>query len=438
MDSGAIAALIIFGLTYAIIASGRFHRTVAALLGAVAMIIVGKLIGFYAQHQVFQAIDWGTIFLLMGMMIIVGLLSETGFFHFLALKITKLSRGRLWPLMLLLASVTAVASAFLDNVTTVLLMAPIVINISRTLEIDPMPFLIVEIFSSNIGGTATLIGDPPNIMIASRAGLSFIDFLVHLTPIVLVVFLISMGLVRFMFRRGLNQRVEGISKVLEIDEREAINDWPLLRKAEAVLGVTLFLFIIHSWLGFEPWVVAIFGATLLLALTMANPERALKHVEWTTLVFFMALFIIVGGLERAGVIELIAEGMVKITKGHLFLTWMMILWGSAIASALVDNIPFTAAMIPLIIAMSKTPAFAAQLGGFAINPLWWALSLGACLGGNGTLVGASANVVVAGISENMGHPISFLGFMKEGLPFTFVSLIIASLMLYLWVFLLRL
>lgn len=437
MTLAAIAALAIFGLTYAIIASGWLHRTVAALLGAVVMIVIGSSLGFYNQAQVFTAIDWGTIFLLMGMMVIVGLLSETGFFRFLALEIAKLSRGRLWPLMLLLASVTALASAFLDNVTTVLLMAPVVINVSRTLKIDPTPFLMVEIFSSNIGGTATLIGDPPNIMIASRIGLSFNDFLLHLTPIVLVVFLISMLLLRFLYRKDLAQTLDGVAEVLALDEGAALEDRPLLRKALIALGITLLLFIIHGWLGLEPWIVAILGATLLLIMSLADPERALKHVDWSTLVFFGGLFIIVGGLEQAGIMEWIAEGMIVLTRGHLLQTLMIILWGSGLAAALIGSVPFTAAMIPLIIAISKTPIFAAQLAGFPINPLWWALALGACLGANGTLIAHPANMVVAGISESTGHPIPFLRFLRVGLPFTFASLVAASLMLYLWVLLLR-
>lgn len=437
MALAAIAALAIFGLTYAIIASGWLHRTVAALLGAVAMIVIGSSLGFYNQAQVFTAIDWGTIFLLMGMMVIVGLLSETGFFRFLALEIAKLSRGRLWPLMLLLASVTALASAFLDNVTTVLLMAPVVINVSRTLKIEPTPFLMVEIFSSNIGGTATLIGDPPNIMIASRIGLSFNDFLLHLTPIVLVVFLISMLLLRFLYRKDLAQTLDGVAEVLALDERAALEDRPLLRKALIALGITLLLFIIHGSLGLEPWIVAILGATLLLIMSLADPERALKHVDWSTLVFFGGLFIIVGGLEQAGIMEWIAEGMIVLTRGHLLQTLMIILWGSGLAAALIGSVPFTAAMIPLIIAISKTPIFATQLAGFPINPLWWALALGACLGANGTLIAHPANMVVAGISESTGHPIPFLRFLRVGLPFTFASLVAASLMLYLWVFLLR-
>ncbi|MGQ9478052.1 MAG: ArsB/NhaD family transporter [Candidatus Bipolaricaulia bacterium] len=437
MTLAAIAALAIFGLTYAIIASGWLHRTVAALLGAVAMIVIGSSLGFYNQAQVFAAIDWGTIFLLMGMMVIVGLLSETGFFRFLALGIAKLSRGRLWPLMLLLASVTALASAFLDNVTTVLLMAPVVINVSRTLKIDPTPFLMVEIFSSNLGGTATLIGDPPNIMIASRIGLSFNDFLLHLTPIVLVVFLISMLLLRFLYRKDLAQTLDGVAEVLALDERAALEDRPLLRKALIALGITLLLFIIHGSLGLEPWIVAILGATLLLIMSLADPERALKHVDWSTLVFFGGLFIIVGGLEQAGIMEWIAEGMIVLTRGHLLQTLMIILWGSGLAAALIGSVPFTAAMIPLIIAISKTPIFATQLASFPINPLWWALALGACLGANGTLIAHPANMVVAGISEGTGHPITFLRFLRVGLPFTFASLVAASLMLYLWVFLLR-
>ncbi|MGQ9602284.1 MAG: ArsB/NhaD family transporter [Candidatus Bipolaricaulia bacterium] len=437
MTLAAIAALAIFGLTYAIIASGWLHRTVAALLGAVAMIVIGSSLGFYNQAQLFAAIDWGTIFLLMGMMVIVGLLSETGFFRFLALGIAKLSRGRLWPLMLLLASVTALASAFLDNVTTVLLMAPVVINVSRTLKIDPTPFLMVEIFSSNLGGTATLIGDPPNIMIASRIGLSFNDFLLHLTPIVLVVFLISMLLLRFLYRKDLAQTLDGVAEVLALDERAALEDRPLLRKALIALGITLLLFIIHGSLGLEPWIVAILGATLLLIMSLADPERALKHVDWSTLVFFGGLFIIVGGLEQAGIMEWIAEGMIVLTRGHLLQTLMIILWGSGLAAALIGSVPFTAAMIPLIIAISKTPIFATQLASFPINPLWWALALGACLGANGTLIAHPANMVVAGISEGTGHPITFLRFLRVGLPFTFASLVAASLMLYLWVFLLR-
>lgn len=432
MNPQAIVAVSILGFAYflIIVEKIRIHRTVASMIGAGLMIIAGTWMGFLTEEQAIEAIDWKTIFLLLGMMIIVGTLSETGLFQYIAIKMAKLANGNLWKIMLYFCVITAVMSAFLDNVTTILLMVPVTVGIGTTLEITPIPFLIAEVLASNIGGTATLIGDPPNIMIASGANLKFIDFIIHLAPIAVAIFFVTIFSFKFLFREGLQQKPSNIEEVMKKDEREEIQYPDLLKKALIVLGITLTLFMLQGQIGLHSWMVSLVGATLLLTLTLVHPERALHHVEWPTLVFFAAIFIMVGGIVNTGVIDLLAKNALSLTKGHLFLTLMVILWISGIVSAFLDNIPYTAIMIPLVMAISKSPAFAAQISHFDINPMWWALSLGACLGGNGSLIGASANVVMAGISEDRGYPLTFAGFLKKGMPVTLLSLSVSSLLLY--------
>ena len=309
-------------------------------------------------------------------------------------------------------------------------------SITLSLKLNPVPFLISEVLASNIGRTATLIGDPPNIIIGSGAGLSFNDFIINLGPIVVVIFVVALFFLRYVFRSHLSQKPENIEEVLAMDEWEQIKDPVLLKKSLGVLGFVIVLFFLHSALHLEPSTVALLGAALLLIITMEHPDRALHQVEWGVLLFFAGLFVIVKGVEEAGLIEKVALLAVELTGGNLVVAMFVILWVSAIASAIIDNIPFTATMVPLVNSMSSSPELAAQISQLDGNPLWWALSLGACLGGNGTLIGASANVVVAGISERMGYPISFREFLKYGAPLTFITVFISGILLYVKTFIL--
>lgn len=416
-----VVATIIFLLTYGLIISEKIHRTVAALLGAVLVLVLGII----EQEKAIEAIDFNTLGLLTGMMIIVGITRRTGVFEYLAIKAAKLAKGDPWKIMLALAVITAVASAFLDNVTTVLLMVPVTISITSELGFKPIPFLITQILASNIGGTATLIGDPPNIMIGSATGLTFMDFVLNLTLPVIIVFIVTLAILKLYYRKELAAVPSENSKIMDFDERQAIKDYALLKKSLAVLGLTILGFVLHGVLGLESATIALAGATLLLLLTKEEPEDILLAVEWPTMFFFIGLFILVGALESVGIIEWIAELSLDATKGALLPTTMIILWLSAIASSVVDNIPFVATMIPLIQKMG-------ELGGIEnLNPLWWALALGADLGGNGTLVGASANVIVAGLAEKQGVPISFKGFIKIAFPLMLVSIVISTVYIYL-------
>ncbi|NOZ58563.1 MAG: ArsB/NhaD family transporter [Euryarchaeota archaeon] len=437
METPELFAAAVLLVSYALIVTEKVHRTVAALAGGALIITLGPFFGLIDReeypseiHFMSEAVDWNTIGLLLGMMIIVGILKDTGIFEFIAVKTAKLSRGDPWRIMLLFATTTAILSAFLDNVTTVLLIAPVTVSITLSLKLNPVPFLISEVLASNIGGTATLIGDPPNIIIGSGAGLSFNDFIVNLGPIVLVVFGVSLLFFKYVFRSHLSQKPENIEEVLAMNEWDQIKDPVLLKKSLAVLGFVILLFFLHSALHLEPSTVALLGAALLLLITMEHPDRALHQVEWGVLLFFAGLFVIVKGVEEAGLIEEVAMLAVDLTGGNLVVAMFVILWVSAVASAIIDNIPFTATMVPLVHSMSTSPELAAQIAQLGGNPLWWALALGACLGGNGTLIGASANVVVAGISERMGYPISFKEFLKYGAPLTFITVFISGILLY--------
>ncbi|WP_456475424.1 ArsB/NhaD family transporter [Candidatus Pyrohabitans sp.] len=441
MDTPQLFAAAVLLVSYALIVTEKVHRTVAAMGGAALIIALGphfKLIDSQTysseMHFLVEAIDWNTIGLLLGMMIIVGILKDTGVFEYIAVKTAKLSRGDPWKIMLLFASTTALLSAFLDNVTTVLLIAPVTISITLSLKLNPVPFLITEILTSNIGGTATLIGDPPNIIIGSGAGLSFNDFIVNLGPIIIIVFIIIMAFLKIRFKTYLSQKPENIDEILAMDEREQIKDYDLLKKSIFVLSFVITLFFLHSALNLEPSTVALLGAVLLLFLSFEHPDKVLRKVEWSVLLFFAGLFVIVKGVEEAGLIEQTARATVELTGGNLVVAIFIILWVSAIASAIIDNIPFTATMVPLVYTMSSDPVFASQIAQLGTNPMWWALALGACLGGNGTLIGASANVVVAGISERMEYPITFKEFLKYGVPVTLISVSVAGIILYIKTF----
>jgi Na+/H+ antiporter NhaD/arsenite permease-like protein len=435
-----IATTVIFVAAYALIASERVHKTTAALSGAALMLLTGILTqeeAFHGREHV-HGVDWNTILLLIGMMTIVAITKETGVFEWIAIKSAKIARGQPMAIIALTSLVTAVLSALLDNVTTVLLVAPVIIVVCRTLETDPVPFLICCILASNIGGTATLIGDPPNIMIASVASLTFLDFLKINGPIIIVVFIVYLAVLRCALGPRLKVSEECRLRVLEFDESKTIHDPKLLVRCLAVIGLTLTGFMVHGTLELEPATIALTGAALLLLLYGKSPTKILEEVEWPTIFFFMGLFIMVSGLVKVGVVRLLASGALDLTGGHTPTMTHLIMWLSAIASGIVDNIPFVATMNSLVVDVAESmtgETGRAALHDPSIVPLWWALSLGACLGGNMTLVGASANVVVAGIAAGAGHHISFVRFLKYGVPITLITVAICTA--YVWLLFLR-
>lgn len=409
----------VFCLTYAIIISEKIHRSVIALTGAGLMILLGVL----NQERAIEGIDFNTLGLLVGMMVIVGIAKECGMFQYVALWSAKIAKGKPLQIFILLGLITAVFSAFLDNVTTVLLMIPVTFVITNNLRLDPKPFLFSAILLSNIGGTATLIGDPPNILIGSAAGLTFNDFLVHLAPVSIVVTVVTMGLLVLMYGKKMHVTPEASAALAAFEPKEAITDKKLLIKSLIVLGLVLVGFFTHSITHFEGATIALCGAALLLLLTMNEPEKHLAEVEWTTIFFFTGLFILVAGLEEIGAIHILAEHLLEWTHGNPAATMFGLLWGSAIFSSVVDNIPFVATMIPLIKNIG-------EISGMNIAPLWWVLAMGADIGGNATLVGASANVIVSGMSEREGHKIGFMEYIKVAAPLTVVGLLVCSL--YIW------
>jgi Na+/H+ antiporter NhaD/arsenite permease-like protein len=417
----AVASLI-FSLTYLLIVSERVHKTAAALAGGVAMVVFRVL----DQRGAFAAIDLNVILLLVGMMVIANALGETGAFQWLAIRSAKAARGRPVLVLVLLAAVAALASAFLDNVTTVVLMAPVSLFVAGILGVNPLPFLITLVLASNIGGTATLIGDPPNILIGSAADLSFVDFVVHIAPIALIILLVYLGSVFLLFRRQLVASPEAMARVMKLGETEAITDRPLLLRSLGILFLVILGFLLHGPLGLEPATVALAGATALLVVGPIHPREALLEVEWATIFFFVGLFMVVGGVQQAGLLEDVGQAMGNASGGHLWAGTMLVLWPGAVLSGIVDNIPFTTAMAPVVEKLGQDLGVQNSAG----NPLWWALALGAGLGGNLTLVAASANVYVAGVAERAGHKISFLEFLKYGGLVTLLSLSLATA--YLW------
>ena len=411
-------SLILFVGVYFALTTEIINKSAAALLGAMLMI----LLGIIDQESAFAHIDWNVIFLLIGMMIIMNITKQTGLFQYIAIKVAKFSRGEPLVILVLLTLITAFFSAFLDNVTTVLIIIPITILIAVELGITPVPFVVTLAMASNVGGTATLIGDPPNIMIGSAAGLDFLDFIVNLTPVILVILIAFCGLVVLFFRKQLQVSNERKARIMNFDETKAIEDPALLVKSLVVLGLVVLAFLFHSAFNIEPSTIALSGAVLLIILSgKKDLEQLFAELEWSTIFFFIGLFMLVGGLVEVGVMSKVSTWLLNATAGHLRLTQFVILWVSGILSAVVDNIPFVATMIPLIKDMGT------QLGPEAVRPLWWTLALGACLGGNGTLIGASANVVSAGISAKSGHPVSFWDFTKYGAVFTIMSLAISTL-----------
>ena len=420
----------LFVLTYVLIVTERLNRAVIAMMAAVLMVVSGVL----TQQAAMQGVDINTIGLLTGMMIIVGITSESGVFQYLAIRSAKEVKADPWGILVMLMFVTALLSALLDNVTTVLLIAPITLLITDTLKLNAYPYLFAEIFASNIGGTATLIGDPPNIMIGSATGLGYNDFLFNLAPIAIFILLITIIPIYFIWGRHLKAEPELIQKVMSYREIDAIKDWVLLKKSLFVLTLVMLGFILGHDYGLQPATIAMFGAALLLVLHIfphgqkkqtAMVSKALGEVEWTTIFFFIGLFIIVYGVESTGLLEMLAHQVLELTGGDKTVTAISILFVSAVASSIVDNIPFVATMIPLIKNMEASFGGAEEL-----MPIWWSLALGSCLGGNGSLVGASANLIVAGFAERSGQPIRFLPFMLIAFPMMLMSVLVSSIYVY--------
>ncbi len=408
-----IFAIVIFLAVIIAIMTEKVHRTAAALTGTVLLLLTHVL----SVEEAVGYIDFNTIGVLIGMMLFVAIVKNSGVFEYIAIKAAKLSGGDPWKIMMTFMVITAVLSAFLDNVTTVLLVGPMTITIARMLKVNPVPFLMTQILASNIGGTATLIGDPPNIMIGSAAGLDFMDFLSN-TGIVVVIIMVAMVIImRFLYGSRLSADGEAIKAVMELDETKAIEDRPLLMKSVAAMVLVVIGFIFHSQLGVESCTVALTAAAVMMLIGRQNIDHIIGEVEWTTILFFAGLFVVVGGLDATGVIGQLAKMVMGLTQGHMVMTMMVLLWASALLSSVLDNIPFVATLIPLVLAMGES--------GFDIVPLWWAISLGACLGGNGTLIGASANVVLSGISGKHGYPITFKEYTKLGFPMMLVSVVIA-------------
>jgi len=423
------AAIAVFTVSYVLIATERIHRVAAALGGAAVMLALGITDAEAAFFSEESGVDWNVVFLLLGMMIIVGVLRQTGVFEYLAIWAVKRARGRPFRVMVLLVLITAVASALLDNVTTVLLVAPVTLLVCERLGVPVVPFLIAEALASNIGGTATLVGDPPNIIIASRGGLSFNDFLSVLAPLVVGLLVVFVGLCRVLFRRAFTYRPARADAVMGLSEREAITDLRLLVKSLVVLTAVMLAFVLHTVLHLEPSVVALLGAGLLVAVSKLPVSDALAEVEWPTLAFFMGLFVMVGGLVHTGVIEKLSEAAAEATEGEMLLTSMVLLWASAALSAIIDNIPYVATMSPIVADLVE--AAQGNSGGTDPNVLWWSLALGADLGGNATAVGASANVVILGIAERNRHKISFWEFTKYGLIVAVITVALSVPYLYL-------
>jgi Na+/H+ antiporter NhaD/arsenite permease-like protein len=417
MDSFIAGA--VFLVAYGLIASERFDRTLVALLGGLLVVVLGVI----DQDEAFAAIDFNVIFLLAGMMVLAGGLRVTGFFEYVAGHAIHRSEGRPFRLLIILSLLTAVLAAVLDNVTTVVLLTPVTLSIARTLRVSPFPYLISQIFASNIGGTATLIGDPPNILIGSAAGLDFGDFLVNLAPVVGLITVAFVGIMWLAFGRRMEDDANRLDILATVDPAAAIKDRPLMIRALVVLGLTLVGFLFHSVLGLEAATIALLGATVLMIVGRLDPHDALREIEWNTLFFFVGLFMLIEAVVHVGIVGGIADGLADAAGGNLTTATMGILWFSALASAIVDNIPYTATAIPIVERLIES--------GLDGAVLWWALALGACLGGNLTVVGASANIVVANLAARDGHPITFMQFFRFGLGVVFASLVISAL--YLWI-----
>lgn len=414
-----VLSVIIFTAAYVLIIIDKLDRAVVAMCGAILMILLRIL----SQEKAFEGIDFNTIGLLISMMVMVMILKRSGIFEYLAVRIVKTVKAEPAAILVFLSIATGILSAFLDNVTTIMLIIPITLSIAKDLHVNPAPFIISEVFASNVGGSATLIGDPPNIMIGSGAGLSFMDFIRNNSPIILPLLFLTVYIFVLIYRKKLKASEEAKKKVMAVDENAFLKDRKLLIKSLAVLGLTIAGFLLHGVLHYESATISIAGASVLLLISGLRPEKVLHEVEWKTIFFFTGLFIMVGGLREAGVIDIIARGVVDMTHGDIVLTALAILWVSALASAFIDNIPFVATMIPVLKDM-------ALISGIDLTPAWWALSLGACLGGNGTIIGASANVIAVGLAEEHGHRITFVRFFKVAFPIMLLTIAICSVYIY--------
>lgn len=412
-----VIAIIVFVVVIGLIISEKVNSAAAALAGAMALVVTGVM----SAHRALSYIDFNTIGLLVGMMVLVAIIRQSGLFEYVAIKAAKMVHGDPWKIMIAFILLTAVLSGILDNVTTVLLVGPMTIAIAKMLEINPVPFLMTQILASNAGGTATLIGDPPNIMIGSAANLSFMDFLKNTGIAVVLVIIFMIVMMCFVYKKEIE--VEGLdtSKIMNLDPDKSITDKPLLIKGVVVIVLVILGFIFHDQIGMETSVIALTAAAVMLIIGGVNVDNAIQDVEWTTIAFFMALFVVVGGLTETGVIKQVAAVIIERTAGHPVMMMLILLWASALLSSFLNNIPFIATLIPLVLAL--------KADGMDAEPLWWAISLGACLGGNGTMIGASANVVLSDISTKHGYPITFKSYLRVGMPFMLGSVFISMVFL---------
>lgn len=412
-----VIAIVVFVVVIGLIISEKVNSAAAALAGAMALVVTGVM----SAHKALSYIDFNTIGLLVGMMVFVAIIRQSGLFEYVAIKAAKMVHGDPWKIMIAFILLTAVLSGILDNVTTVLLVGPMTIAIAKMLEINPVPFLMTQILASNVGGTATLIGDPPNIMIGSAANLSFMDFLKNTGVAVVLVIVFMIVMMRFVYKKEIE--VEGLdtSKIMNLDPDKSITDKPLLIKGVVVIILVILGFIFHDQIGMETSVIALTAAAVMLIIGGVNVDNAIQDVEWTTIAFFMALFVVVGGLTETGVIKQVAAVIIERTAGHPVMMMLILLWASALLSSFLNNIPFIATLIPLVLAL--------KADGMDAEPLWWAISLGACLGGNGTMIGASANVVLSDISTKHGYPITFKSYLRVGMPFMLGSVFISMVFL---------
>ena len=417
MDVSQIVAVAVFVVVMITIMTEKLHRSLAAITGAM-IVLAQHVMPFDAAME---HIDFNTLGVLLGMMLFVSVVKLSGVFEFLAIKCARLAKGDPWKIMLLFVLLTAVLSAFLDNVTTVLLIGPMTLTVCKLLDVNPIPFFMTEILASNIGGTATLIGDPPNIMIGSAAGYSFFDFILYDAPAVAIILVAILGVFYSLYGRKMNVDDEHKARIMELDEHAQIKNRRLLKQSVVMTALVVVGFMAHGALGLESCIIALGAAGIIMLISGESIEEALSNVEWTTLSFFAGLFVIVGALAETGVIGMLANGLIDATGGNVFITMLVLLIGSAVISSFLDNIPFVATMIPILLAMEST--------GMDVTPLWWAVSLGACLGGNGTLIGASANVVLSDISKKHGYEITFAKFFKTGFPIMLLTILIAGVYL---------
>lgn len=412
-----IIAVAVFLIVILLIISERVHRTAAAMAGAMVLILTGVM----SADKALSYIDFNTIGVLVGMMIFVAIVRRSGMFEYIAVRAAKAVHGDPWKIMVAFTLITAVLSAILDNVTTVLLVGPMSIAIARMLKIDPVPFLMGQILASNVGGTATLIGDPPNIMIGSAAHLSFMDFLENTGFAVLFILVVLILLMKIVYEKKIELGTVDTGAIEKLDPSKSITNRALMKKGIIVLICVIVGFMFHDKLGIESSVIALTAAAVMLIIGREDVNEAIQDVEWTTILFFMSLFVVVGGLTETGIIKELASKIIDATNGHPMVTMLVLLWASALLSSILDNIPFVATLIPLILAM--------QADGINVTSFWWAISLGACLGGNGTMIGASANVVLSDISTKHGYPITFKSYLKVGMPFMLLSIVIATVFL---------